>query len=83
MVMLHSYEIRENYNIKFRICRPEWFIGHSGSTKKDSEIAEMFSKIEPYLTFLNIPQLERQGELNQSLLLFCFYNRMCLQGIII
>src|SRR5215467_1851917 len=42
----------------------EWFIGHSGSTywtKKDSEKAELFRKIEPYLTFLNIPQLERQG----------------------
>jgi integrase len=59
----------------------EWFIGHSGSTywtKKDSEKAEIFRKIESYLTFLNIPQLERQGadiqskveeleELNQSL----------------
>ena len=42
----------------------EWFIGYSGSTywtKKDSEKAEIFHKIEPYLTFLNIPQLERQG----------------------
>jgi integrase len=42
----------------------EWFIGHSGSTywtKKDSEKAEIFGKIEPYLTFLNLPQLERQG----------------------
>ncbi|HSF50805.1 MAG TPA: hypothetical protein VLA74_08610, partial [Nitrososphaeraceae archaeon] len=42
----------------------EWFIGHSGSTywrKKDSEKAEIFQKIEPYLTFLNVPQLERQG----------------------
>jgi integrase len=42
----------------------EWFIGHSGSTywtKKDKEKAEIFRKIEPYLTFLNIPQLERQG----------------------
>jgi hypothetical protein len=42
----------------------EWFIGHSGYTywtKKDSEKAEIFCKIEPYLTFLNIPQLERQG----------------------
>jgi hypothetical protein len=42
----------------------EWFIGHSGSkcwAKKDSEKAEIFRKIEPYLTFLNIPQLERQG----------------------
>jgi len=59
----------------------EWFIGHSGSTywtKKDSEKGEIFCKIEPYLTFLNIDQLERQGadiqskvgeleELNESL----------------
>jgi integrase len=58
----------------------EYFIGHSGSTywrKKDSEKAEIFRKIEPYLTFLNVHQLERQGadiqskieeleELNQS-----------------
>ena len=42
----------------------EYFIGHSGSTywrKKDSEKAEIFRKIEPYLTFLNVHQLERQG----------------------
>jgi integrase len=42
----------------------EWFIGHGGSTywrKKESEKAELFRKIEPYLTFLNIHQLERQG----------------------
>jgi integrase len=59
----------------------EWFIGHSGSTywtKKDSEKGEIFHKVEPYLTFLNIVQLERQGadiqskvgeleELNESL----------------
>ena len=59
----------------------EYFIGHSGSTywtKKESEKAEIFKKIEPYLTFLNVHQLERQGadirsrvdeleELNQSL----------------
>jgi integrase len=59
----------------------EWFIGHSGSTywrKKESEKAELFRKVEPYLTFLNIHQLERQGadiqtkveeleDLNQSL----------------
>jgi hypothetical protein len=46
----------------------EWFIGHSGSTywrKKDSEKAELFRKIEPYLT-LNIHQLERQGADIQS-----------------
>ena len=42
----------------------EWFIGHSGSTyyrKKESEKIEIFHKIEPYLTFLNVYQLERQG----------------------
>jgi integrase len=47
----------------------EWFIGHSGSaywTKKDSEKAEIFRKVEPYLTFLNLPQLERQGADIQS-----------------
>ena len=41
----------------------EWFIGHSGSTyyrKKDSEKVEIFLKIEPYLTFLNVYELERQ-----------------------
>ena len=55
-------------------------IGHIGSTywrKKDSDKAEIFRKVEPYLTFLNMNQLERQGadiqskieeleELNQS-----------------
>jgi hypothetical protein len=59
----------------------EYFIGHSGSTywrKKESKKAELFKKIEPYLTFLNVHQLERQGadiqskveeleDLNQSL----------------
>jgi integrase len=59
----------------------EYFIGHSGSTywtKKELEKAEIFQKIEPYLTFLNVHQLERQGadirsrvdeleELNESL----------------
>ncbi len=58
----------------------EYFIGHSGSTywtKKESEKATIFRKIESYLTFLNVHQLERQGadiqskideleELNQS-----------------
>jgi len=47
----------------------EWFIGHSGSTyyrKKESEKIEIFRKIEPYLTFLNVHQLERQGADIQS-----------------
>ena len=42
----------------------EWFIGHTGSTywrKKDSEKAELFRKIEPYLTFLDITGLESKG----------------------
>jgi integrase len=42
----------------------EFMIGHSGSTywrKKDSEKGELFKKIEPYLTYLNIHRLERQG----------------------
>jgi hypothetical protein len=42
----------------------EWFIGHAGSTywrKKDSEKTEIFKKLEPYLTFLDIEQLERKG----------------------
>jgi integrase len=47
----------------------EWFIGHSGSTyyrKKESEKIEIFRKIEPYLTFLNVYELERQGADIQS-----------------
>jgi integrase len=42
----------------------EWFIGHAGSTywrKKDGEKAELFRKIEPYLTFLDITGLESKG----------------------
>ncbi|MGA9151087.1 MAG: hypothetical protein WBZ36_10945, partial [Candidatus Nitrosopolaris sp.] len=35
-------------------------------TKKDSEKAGIFRRIEPYLTFLNIPQLERHGADMQS-----------------
>lgn len=34
--------------------------------KKDSEKSEIFRKIEPYLTFLNVHQLERQGADIQS-----------------
>jgi integrase len=47
----------------------EYFIGHAGSTywtKKESEKAEIFQRIEPYLTFLNVRQLERQGADIQS-----------------
>jgi integrase len=42
----------------------EWFIGHAGSTywrKKDLEKAQIFHKIEPSLTFLDFPSLERKG----------------------
>lgn len=59
----------------------EFMIGHSGSTywrKKPSDVAELFRKVEPYLTFLDYPELEARGadiqskveeleELNQSL----------------
>ena len=47
----------------------EYFIGHSGSTywtKKESEKVEIFQKIESYLTFLNVHQLERKGADIQS-----------------
>ena len=39
----------------------EWFIGHAGSTyyrKKDQEKAEIFGKVEPYLTFLDAQAIE-------------------------
>lgn len=42
----------------------EWFIGHSGSTywrKKISEKAQLFRKVEPYLTFLDYSELEAKG----------------------
>lgn len=42
----------------------EWFIGHSGSTyyrRKESEKAQLFHKIEPYLTYLDYNILERKG----------------------
>jgi hypothetical protein len=42
----------------------EWFIGHIGSTyyrKSDKEKAQLFSKIEPYLTFLDYSELEARG----------------------
>ena len=43
----------------------EWFIGPSGSTyylieKRNQNRRDIFRKIEPYLTFLNVYQLERQ-----------------------
>jgi hypothetical protein len=46
----------------------QWFIGHSGSTywTKKIQRRQIFRKVEPYLTFLDIPQLERQGADIQS-----------------
>lgn len=41
-----------------------FFIGHFGSTyyrKSEKERAEIFRKIEPYLTFLDYEELERKG----------------------
>jgi integrase len=42
----------------------EWFIGHSGSTyyrKSEKEKAQLFARIEPYLTFLDYSELEARG----------------------
>ena len=42
----------------------EYFIGHSGSTywrKKDSEKAEIFRKIEPYLNISKCPSIRKTG----------------------
>jgi integrase len=42
----------------------EWFIGHAGSTyyrKTEKERLELFRKIEPYLTFMDVAQLEARG----------------------
>jgi hypothetical protein len=45
-----------------------WFYWNKEDNQliKDSEKTGIFRKIEPYLTFLNIPQLERQGADIQS-----------------
>ena len=82
-ITLHSFRrfVKTTISDLGYVDYSEYFIGHSGSTywrKKDSEKAEIFRKIEPYLTFLNVNQLERQGadiqskveeleDLNQSL----------------
>ena len=65
-ITLHSFRrfVKTTISDLGYVDYSEWFIGHSGSTywtKKDSEKAEIFKKIEPYLTFLNIQQLNRQG----------------------
>lgn len=42
----------------------EYFIGHSGSTyyrKTEKEKIQLFRKIEPHLTFLDYPTLQRKG----------------------
>jgi integrase len=47
----------------------EFMIGHAGSTywrKKDSEKGDLFKKVEPYLTYLTVHSLERQGADIQS-----------------
>jgi integrase len=47
----------------------EYFIGHAGSTyyrKTDKEKAEIFRKIESYLTFLDLASLERKGADTQT-----------------
>jgi hypothetical protein len=67
-IMLHSFRrfVKTTISDLGYADFSEYFIGHSDSTywrKKDSEKIEIFRKIEPYLTFLNIHQLERQGQI--------------------
>ena len=83
-VTFHSFqEICESHHIRPWVCRL-FGVFHGASLfpltgeKKNQEKAEILRKIEPYSTFLNIHQLERQGadilsnvneleEVNQSL----------------
>jgi integrase len=47
----------------------EWFIGHAGSTyyrKSENERAELFRKVESYLTYLDYATFERKGADIQS-----------------
>jgi hypothetical protein len=47
----------------------EWYIGHTGSTyyrKTEKERLELFRKIELYLTFLDVAQLEARGADQQT-----------------
>ena len=63
-ITLHSFRRFVKTTLTCYADFSEWFIGYSGSTywtKKDSEKAEIFLRIEAYLTFLNVHQLERQG----------------------
>jgi integrase len=42
----------------------EWMIGHAGSTyyqKSDKERMDLFRKLEPYLTYLDVASLEAKG----------------------
>jgi len=43
-----------------------WTFSSTCYRKKESEKIEIFRKIEPYLTYLNVYQLERQGADNQD-----------------
>jgi integrase len=70
-ITLHSFRrfVKTTISDSGYVDYSEYFIGHSGSTywrKKDPEKAEIFRKIEPYLTFVNVHQLERQGADIQS-----------------
>jgi hypothetical protein len=42
----------------------EWLIGHAGSTyyqKSEKERIEVFRKLEPYITYLDVASLEAKG----------------------
>lgn len=65
-ITLHSYRrwVKSTISDLGYYDYSEWFIGHSGSTyyrKSGKEKAEIFRKIEPYLTFLDYEELERKG----------------------
>lgn len=70
-ITLHSYRryVKSTISDLGYYDYSEWFIGHSGSTyyqKSDKEKVEIFKKIEPYLTFLDVASLERIGSDTQA-----------------
>ena len=70
-ITLHSYRraVKSTISDLGYSDYSEWFIGHAGSTyyrKSEKEKANLFRKIEPSLTFLDFPSLERKGADVQS-----------------
>jgi integrase len=70
-ITLHSFRrwIKSTISDLGHTDYSEYFIGHAGSTyyrKADREKADIFRKIEPYLTFLDLAALERKGADTQT-----------------